>query len=85
MTARPDFELVTQPILSLFTFRSAATSASDLDALNVRLLKRINDDGRIYLTQTWHEGKFVIRFQVGRTSTSWDDVMEAWIVIQELA
>ena len=30
------------------------------------LLTRINDDGRIYLTQTRHQGRYVIRVQVGQ-------------------
>jgi aromatic-L-amino-acid decarboxylase len=83
--AHPDFELTTQPLLSLFTFRYAPRHASDPDALNQHLVQRINDDGRIYLTQTQHEGRFVIRFVVGQTSTARADVLAAWTVIQELA
>ena len=83
--AHPDFELVTRPMLSLFTFRYAPPGARDLDALNARLLAAINDDGRIYLTQTQHDGRFVIRFQVGQTETTRDDVMLAWSVIQDIA
>jgi aromatic-L-amino-acid decarboxylase len=85
----PDFELVTAPILSLFTFRyrpmAIAEDPSALDALNARLVERINDDGRIYLTQTRHRGAFVIRFQVGQTDTTRDDVMVAWDVIRQIA
>jgi aromatic-L-amino-acid decarboxylase len=47
--------------------------------------QQVNDDGRIYLTQPQHEGRFVIRFQVGQTSTAREDVLTAWTVIQELA
>ena len=83
--AHPEFELTTQPVLSLFTFRYAPGDRADLDRLNARLLERINDDGRIYLTQTQHEGRFVIRFQVGQTYTTREDVLLAWDVIQELA
>jgi aromatic-L-amino-acid decarboxylase len=83
--AAPDFELVTQPILSLFAFRYAPPGHPDLDRLNELLVKRINDDGRIYLTQTMHEGRFVLRFQVGQTSTTRDDVLLAWDVVRELA
>src|SRR5215212_5618026 len=83
--AHPNFELVTRPMLSLFTFRYAPPGARDLDALNARLLAAINDDGRIYLTQTQHDGRFVIRFQVGQTETTRDDVMLAWSVIQDIA
>jgi len=85
IAAHPDFELTTQPLLSLFTFRYAPRNASELDTLNQRLLQRINDDGRLYLTQTQHGGRFVIRFVVGQTSTAREDVLTAWNVIQELA
>lgn len=82
-----DFEVVTDPILSLFTFRfrPAGFPEAALDALNARLVERINDDGRIYLTQTTHEGRFVLRFQVGATMTARDDVLAAWDVVRELA
>ena len=89
----PDFELTTKPSLSLFTFRHAPTGADrhaptgadDLDQLNANLLQAINDDGRIYLTQTNHGGDYVIRFQVGQLYTMDEDVEFAWNVIQEVA
>ena len=37
------------------------------------------------MTQTRHNDHFVIRFQVGQTSTMRADVMVAWDVIRELA
>ena len=87
ISADPDYELVTEPVLSLFTFRYAPRERApgDLDALNARLVERINDDGRIYLTQTTHDGHFVIRFQVGSTQATREDVRLAWDVIRELA
>ncbi len=81
----PDFEIVTVPILSLFSFRYRPEGAADLDALNARLLEQINDDGRIYLTQTKVKGQFVIRFQVGQTDTEKADVDLAFTVITESA
>ncbi|HEV8388635.1 MAG TPA: pyridoxal-dependent decarboxylase, partial [Dongiaceae bacterium] len=83
--AAPDFELATQPILSLFSFRYRPEGVADLDALNARLIQAINDDGRIYLTQTRFQDKFVIRFVVGQTYTTEADVAFAWDVIQEIA
>ncbi|KMO27593.1 pyridoxal phosphate-dependent decarboxylase family protein [Methylobacterium aquaticum] len=83
--ADPDFEVTSAPVLSLFSFRYAPAWADDLDALNARLLERINDDGRTYLTQTRHEGRFVIRFQVGQTTTTREDVMMAWAAVRDLA
>lgn len=85
--ADPDFELTSEPVLSLFTLRYAprGVPADALDALNARLVERINDDGRIYLTQTRHEDRFVIRFQVGSTMATRADVLLAGEVIRELA
>ena len=83
--AEPDFEIITQPMLSLFSFRYCPEGVEDLDGLNARLLDAINDDGRIYVTQTQAEGHYVIRFQVGQTHTSEEDVALAFDVITELA
>jgi aromatic-L-amino-acid/L-tryptophan decarboxylase len=90
MRDHADFEIVTDPILALFTFRYKPAAlgnakAEDIDAMNARLVEAINDDGRIYLTQTSHEGRFAIRFQVGQTNTTREDVDLAWDVIRELA
>ena len=74
----PGFEIVTEPRLSLFTFRHGDDEAT------ARLLERINDDGRIYLTQTTHEGRFVIRLQVGQFDCTRDDVMSVLDVLRDL-
>ncbi len=83
--SHPDFELTTGPSLSLFTFRYAPKGVSDLDDLNARLLQAINDDGRIYLTQTGYNGRYVIRFSVGQLHTNDEDIELAWEVMQDLA
>ncbi len=70
--------LITQPILSLYTF------ALDDDTQTENLLNRINDDGRIYLTQTRHEGRYVIRVQVGQFDCTRADVMMIPSVVAEL-
>lgn len=90
LAADPAFEVVTPPMLSLFTFRHvppplAGAEPERIDAHNAALLQAINDDGRIYLTQTTHAGRFVIRFQVGQTDTTRADVQMAGAVIRELA
>jgi len=71
-------EIVTEPSLSLFTF------ACGDDAATEALLARINDDGRVYLTQTRHRGRFVIRVQVGQFDCTRDDVMMVPQVVAEL-
>lgn len=85
LAAEPDFEIVTPPMWSLWTFRYAPGGATDLDALNQRLVDAINDDGRIYLTQTRVDGRLAIRFQAGQFETTEEDVMLAFDVITEIA
>lgn len=85
IAAEPDFEIVTEPVLSLFTFRHHPTGNPDPDAHNLALVNAINDDGRIYLTQTRVDGRIAIRFQVGQFETAKDDVETAFGVITECA
>lgn len=85
IAASADFELVTPAMYSLFSFRYRPDGVADLDALNARLIQAINDDGRIYLTQTRFRDQFVIRFQVGQTYTTEADVAFAWDAIQQIA
>ena len=85
LAATPDFEIVTPPMWSLWTFRYTPEGATDLDALNLALVNAINDDGRIYLTQTRVDGDLVIRFQAGQFETTEADVMMAHDVITEIA
>lgn len=81
----PDFEIVTEPMLSLFTFAYTPEGASDLDALNQDLVNKINDDGRIYITQTRIDGALVVRFQAGAFTCTKEDVDMAHDVIVEIA
>ncbi len=80
----PDFEIVTEPRLALFSFRYAPDKP-DANTLNSQLLQSINDDGRVYLTQTMHEGKFVIRFTAGTFDCTREDVMTTLDVLQEMS
>ena len=74
------FELVTSPVLSLFSFKPAsATDQQVIDYVN-----RINDDGRIYVTQTRVDGQIVVRFQVGQFNALESDVDFAYDVLCEL-
>jgi len=79
LAALPGVEVVTGPVLSLFAF-----ALRDGDAATEALLQRINDDGRIYLTQTRDRGRFVIRVQVGSFDTTEADVMAVADVVAEL-
>ncbi|HUH49694.1 MAG TPA: aspartate aminotransferase family protein, partial [Mycoplana sp.] len=83
LAAEPDFEIVTEPVLSLFSFRHRTDG--DADQHNQALLNAINDDGRIYLTQTRVGGRLVIRFQAGQFEMTEADAETAFDVIVETA
>lgn len=87
LRAEPGFEIVTDPILSLFTFRYLGNGddALDLDELNLNLVNALNDDGRIYLTQTEHEGMRVIRFVAGQFDMEESDIDIAFEAIKDVA
>lgn len=82
--ANPDFHITTESRLALFTFQYAP-KGGDANALTARLLQKINDDGRVYLTQTDHQGKFVIRMTTGHFDCTRDDMMCVYQVASELA
>lgn len=85
IAATPGFELVTPPMLSLFSFRFAPEGAADPDALNAALVNAVNDDGRTYVTQTKVDGKLAIRIQVGAFDATEADIRESWAAIREVA
>lgn len=85
LRAAPGFEIVTEPMLSLFTFRHMPSPGGDPDDHNLALVDAINDDGRIYLTQTRIDGRIAIRFQAGQFGATRDDVMDAFDAIVDCA
>jgi aromatic-L-amino-acid decarboxylase len=86
--AAADFELVAPASLALFNFRyrpPGTRSEEGLADVNRRLLERLNDSGRLYLTRNLVKGRFAIRFAVGQTTTTRAHVQQAWLRIQETA
>ena len=67
------FELVTRPPLNLVCFRLKSG-----DDANQRLLSRLNDSGRVFLTHTKLDNKFTLRMSIGQSHTSHEHVREAW-------
>ncbi len=88
IAAASDFEVMAPPILGLVNFRyhpAGMDDEAELDALNQRLLERLNDSGRLYLTQNRVKGRYAIRFSIGQTTVTRDHIQRAWEIIQETA
>lgn len=81
--ADPDFTITSKRNLALFSFQYTP-KGRDAEAETRHLLERINEDGRIYLTQTFHEGKFVIRMTAGAFETTRADVLSVYDVLGDL-
>ncbi|MDJ0685305.1 MAG: pyridoxal-dependent decarboxylase [Alphaproteobacteria bacterium] len=88
IAADAEFELVAPRSLALVTFRyrpAGAVGEDALNRLNAALVARINDDGRIYLTQTLVGETYAIRFNIGQTWTERRHVEAGWAVVKDLA
>ena len=83
VTEDPLFELMAPAPLATVCFRQGGTG--DLDALNQRLLARLNATGRIFLTGTRLRGRYVLRLALGHLTTTERDVAAAWQLIREVA
>ena len=72
-------EVMTEPRLALFAF-----AHRDGDAATEALIRKVNADGRVYLTQTRHDGRFVIRMSAGSFDCTREDVMMVETVLREV-
>jgi aromatic-L-amino-acid decarboxylase len=76
----PDFELAVPPPLNLVCFRHLGG-----EAVNQKLLERLNRSGELYLTHTRLGGQYTLRLCVGQTNTEARHVAAAWRRIREQA
>jgi aromatic-L-amino-acid decarboxylase len=74
------FELVVPAPLNLVCFAHRAG-----DDFNRRLLERLNQSGKLYLSHTVLNGRYTLRLRVGQTHTEAEHVRQAWELIQENA
>ena len=75
-----EFELVALAPLNLVCFAHVGG-----DEFNRRLMERLNQSGKLYLTHTILDGRFVLRVCVGQTHTQLRHVQAAWELIQQMA
>lgn len=73
VAARPEWEVVTPAPLNLVTFRHR-----DGDEATQWILENVNRTGRIYLTHTKLNGRFVMRMSIGQSDTQLRHVQSAW-------
>jgi len=74
------FELAVPPPMNLVCFRHVGG-----DDVNQKIMDRLNQSGKIYLTHTKLKDRLTLRFCVGQTHTEERHVIQAWKLIQQAA
>ena len=85
ITKTPGFEIMAPVPLNLICFRlhpEGCEHEAELDKINQELLEKLNSSGKILLTQTRLNGKFVIRFVAGQENVQKEDIVNAWELIK---
>jgi len=83
-----EFELMAPRYLNLVCFRYHPSGVDDegtLDRLNEMLMEQINEGGRMFLSQTRLNGKFVLRMVAGQTNVALRHVQQAFAWVREAA
>ena len=76
-----DFELLAPVPLSTVCFRTIPENLEDeeeINDFNKRLMDKINEEGKAFLSHTKLNGKFTIRFVVSGLRTTEKHVSEVW-------
>ena len=74
----PRFERVAPVPFSVVCFRYKGT-----DQENQAIQERVNESGRVFISGTVLNGRFVLRVAIGNLGTSWRDIEELWALIQK--
>ena len=76
----PKFEIIAPVPLTLICFRH-----KNGDQFNERLLNKMNESGKMYMTHTKLNNQYVIRFSIGAITSSIEHLKETWDYIVDCA
>jgi aromatic-L-amino-acid/L-tryptophan decarboxylase len=85
--ADPEWEVAATVHFSLVCFRYAPSGVHEetLNAINERILSRVNESGEVFLSHTKLAGRYVLRLAVGNIRTEERHVRRAWTLLQDAA
>ncbi len=78
--AHPQFERIAPVPFSVVCFRYQGS-----DQQNQAIQDKVNQSGRVFISGTVLNGKFVLRLAIGNLATQWQDVQEAWELVVKAA
>ena len=75
-----DFELITNPELGLVCFRYFDTTKTneELDKINAQILHTLNETGKVFLSHTKLNDKYVLRLSIGQTYVEKKHIDNFW-------
>jgi aromatic-L-amino-acid decarboxylase len=87
MESSPEVEILAPVRLNMICFRFNPGNLDEnrLNELNQRILRKVNDSGKIYMTHTKIRGKFTIRLIAGQTYVEKKHLELAWDLLQQAA
>ena len=83
-----DFEITAKRNFNMVNFRFKPTKINDenkLNILNKKLIKKLNNSGKIYLSHTKINNVFSIRMPIGNTLSNKRHVLSSWNLIKKTA
>lgn len=85
ISSEPDFEVLAPVKLNTvcFRYRPAGLNEEAINELNEKINHLLNDSGKIYLTHTVLNGKYVLRMVTAQTNVTAEHVKDAWDLIKE--
>ena len=87
MHMMPEVEVMAPVRLNMICFRFNPDNRNNiqLNELNQRILRRVNDSGKVFMTHTKILDKFTIRLVAGQTYVEKRHIEQAWDLLQEAA
>ncbi len=83
----PDFERLAPTLFSVVAFRFHPTGLEDeaVNAMNERILARVNASGEVFMSHTSVRGRYAIRIAIGNLRTTEAHVRRAWELVRAAA
>jgi aromatic-L-amino-acid decarboxylase len=87
VAATPGWKIVAPVPFSVVCMRYAppGLSVTDADAVNEAIMRAVNASGRVFLSHTRLDGRYVIRVAIGNLHTDRRHIDEAWQLLRDAA
>jgi aromatic-L-amino-acid decarboxylase len=69
----------------VFRYEPEGSSGPELDAMNRRIMDRVNESGEFFLSHTVLHGRFCLRVALGNLRTRREDVARCWELLRDAA